>query len=566
MAVPPKEGDDFNDVLVEMGEDAVRQIIGQATASSMPSSAGEPAHNLPLGFIRPAGKLPLMRSDEGDLSVASAQSWELLLRSNQPPWLFRRAAQPTWVVYDDDGMPMTVSMTEQRLRYMLAQLAEWVRMTKDGLVAAHPPAAVVKSLLATPNPNLPVLTRIATTPVFGRTGQLLTVQGYHPDAKLLYHPAPGFAVALVPERPTSEQIASSKSLIADEMLGEFPFTSKAEKAHAVAMLLLGFLRSMIGGPTPLHLIEKPSPGTGATLMVDAIATVLTGVGVSVMTEGSSEEEWRKRLTSQLRRSPFLIAIDNLRQPLNSSALAAALTAPFWEDRILGVSEIVRLPIHTVWVATGNNPVLSNEMARRVVRIRLDAGVDQPWRREGFRHPDLIGWVQHHRAQLVHAGLVLCQAWIAEGRPSGGRRIGSYENWSHAIGGVLGVVGIEGFLANQDEVLAAVDGEAAEWRSFVSAWWARFGQVEVGTKELFDVAQQLEGLTTLGTGNEHSQRTRLGKALGKMRDRVFDIGDVKLRVCVAGLSHQANRWRLSVQGEGSAGQGNVGGSTLPGLSS
>ena len=173
----------------------------------------------------------------------------------------------------------------------------------------------------------------------------------------------------VADRPTPAEIASAKALVEDEMLGDFPFTGPAEKAHAMAMLLLGFFRSMISGPTPLHLIEKPSPGTGATLMMDAISTVLTGVGVSVMTEGSSEEEWRKRLTSQLRRSPLLIVIDNLRRPLNSSALAAALTAPYWEDRILGVSEIVRLPIQSLWVATGNNPVLSNEMARRVVRIR-----------------------------------------------------------------------------------------------------------------------------------------------------------------------------------------------------
>ena len=160
----------------------------------------------------------------------------------------------------------------------------------------------------------------------------------------------------------------------------------------------------------------------------------------------------------------------------------------------------------------------------------------------------IFWVglRLRRADLVHACLVLCQAWIAAGRPLGLKKIGSYENWSHVMGGVLDVIGVDGFLANLDEVLAAVDGEGAEWRGFVSAWWQRFKQLEVGTKELFEIAQQLEGLTALGTGNDHSQRTRLGKALGRIRDRVFDLGDVKLRVCAAGLSHQANRWRLSAQ--------------------
>jgi hypothetical protein len=89
---------------------------------------------------------------------------------------------------------------------------------------------------------------------------------------------------------------------------------------------------MIDGPTPLHLIEKPSPGTGATLMVDVIATIHTGCGASVMTEGRDDEEWRKRITAKLRQIPSLVLIDNLRAELDSAALAAALTAPFWEDR------------------------------------------------------------------------------------------------------------------------------------------------------------------------------------------------------------------------------------------
>lgn len=57
----------------------------------------------------------------------------------------------------------------------------------------------------------------------------------------------------------------------------------------------------------------------------------------------------------------MVLIDNLRHELDASALAAALTAPFWEDRILGVSEMVRLPIRCTWIATGNNPAFSNEM-------------------------------------------------------------------------------------------------------------------------------------------------------------------------------------------------------------
>jgi hypothetical protein len=107
-----------------------------------------------------------------------------------------------------------------------------------------------------------------------------------------------------------------------------------------------------------------------------------------------------KITAKLRQLPVLLLIDNLRQELDSAALAAALTAPAWEDRLLGASDMIRLPVRCAWVATANNPTVSHEIARRLVRIRLDARTDQPWRRDGFRHPDLMVWVRSNRARLV----------------------------------------------------------------------------------------------------------------------------------------------------------------------
>ena len=257
--------------------------------------------------------------------------------------------------------------------------------------------------------------------------------------------APGFALPPISAKPSAAEVAAARGLLCDELFGDFPFVGPAESAHAVALLLLHFVRDLIDGSTPLHLIEKPTPGTGATLMVDAIATLLTGAGASVMTEGRNEDEWRKRITAKLRQMPPMVLIDNLSRRLDSPALAAVLTAPFWEDRILGVSEMARLPIRCIWIATGNNPEFSNEIARRLVRIRLDANVERPSQRSGFRHPRLIAWVRANRARLVAACLTLCQAWIAAGRPKGGRVVGSFESWSEVMGGVLEVAGIEGFL-------------------------------------------------------------------------------------------------------------------------
>ncbi len=550
IALPPRRGDDFNDMLRRDGADVIAALV-DASMRKKPEPPAPPrdqtGRHLPIGFVEPKAPLPVARADEGNLNFATMRAWSLLLAANRPPWLYRLGTLPSWVVPDDDGLPSAVTVREERLRHMLAKIADWRRLTAKGeLAPTHPPVALVKSMVATPDPALPVLAGIVTAPVFGQGGVLLTEPGYHPDARLLYQPPPGFVLEPIPRTPSASEIAAARSLLLDDLLGDFPFVGAAERAHALVLLLLGFIRAMIDGPTPLHMIEKPTPGTGATLMVDAITTVLTGFGAPVMTEGRDEDEWRKRLTAKLRQLPTLLLIDNLRNELDSSALAAALTAPIWEDRVLGGSDMVRLPIRCVWVATGNNPTFSNEMARRLVRIRLDAHVDQPWRRETFRHPNLMGWVRANRGKLVAACLTLCQAWVAAGRPRGSRRLGGFEHWAETLGGVLDVAGITGFLGNIDEMIEASDTEGAAWRGFVQSWWERFGTAEVGVASLFDMAIKAEPPIDVGDGSERSQRTRFGTSLRRMRDRVFQLPYRKVRVEAGRIVHQARQWQLAIE--------------------
>jgi putative DNA primase/helicase len=343
IAHPPGAGDDFNDLLLKQGSGVVRQVV-EAAAEWQPKPEPAPqaqavlaevGTHRPLGLRAPTSPLPQMQADDGDLARLTDRAWSLLFASNVPPWLYR-CGGPSWVERDDDGRPVPRPLTEDRVRHVLAQLVDWrKRAPNSDLVPAYPPSVLLKNLLATPDPALPVLAGIATAPVFGSDGTLITAPGYHPATRLLYEPAQSFTLPPVPEQPTPHQIAAARSLLLDDLLGEFPFVSETERAHALALLLLPFVRPMITGPTPLHMVEKPAPGTGATLMVDAISIIATGTGASVMVEGRDEDEWRKRLTAKLREIPSILLIDNLRRRLDASSVAAALTAPYWEDRVLG---------------------------------------------------------------------------------------------------------------------------------------------------------------------------------------------------------------------------------------
>ncbi len=198
------------------------------------------------------------------------------------------------------------------------------------------------------------------------------------------------------------------------------------------------------------------------------------------------------------------------------------------------------------MATGNNPRLSNELARRTVRIRLDARTDRPWQRDEFTHQDLRGWTRVHRAELIWAALTLGRAWFAAGTPSCTKTLGMFEGWAKCLGGVLQVAGIDGFLGNVDAFYDESDDESDSWRRFIAMWWDRFGAEPVGVSGLWplvDSKDEREFIPLpLGNGSERSQKTRLGRLLSERRDRMFGA----YRIVSAGSSRRAQQWRLDEQ--------------------
>ena len=234
-----------------------------------------------------------------------------------------------------------------------------------------------------------------------------------------------------------------------------------------------------------------------------------------MAEGRDEDEWRKRLTAKLRAGSQAVLIDNLKRPLVSASVAVALTSTVWEDRILGTSDTTRLPVRCAWIATGNNPTLSSEIARRTVRIRLNAKRDRPWLRDRFRHPDLREWVANHRHELVAAALTLVRAWIEAGKPepTSSPTLGMFESWSRVMGGILQVAAVPGFLSNLNDFYGSTDTEGEMVRSFLAAWWEEYQDKELGVADLYRLCSGEDGgILDLGDGSERSQKTRLGKRL------------------------------------------------------
>ena len=415
-------------------------------------------------------------------------------------------------------------------------------------VPARPPIDLPADILARPDKSeLPILRGVVACPLYSPSGVLHLKSGYSPHTERYHLLGDLETMRRVNRRPSVSEVKQARELVKD-LFGDFPFTSDAEYAHAVAAMLQPFLRLMITGPTPLYLIEKPAPGTGGSLLAHVICHPSMGRFPAGVTQPPTEVEWRYLLFALLRSGPSCILIDNLNGPLVSSALASALTDISYRDRILGSSDAVSVAVHCLWLAAGNNPTLSAEIARRVVRIRLDAGIEHPDTRHKFRHKDLRGWVAHSRSELVWACLTLIQTWIAAGRPAADvAPFGSYEGWTKVIGGVLMVAGIDGFLANREEVRSLSVSESPNLMPFLLSWWELHQDRPVGATDLVQIAGDLD----LGGGDDRATGIRLGKWLRTKRNCHF--GDFTIKN--VGQDQHAQRYQLErVGGNGVVRQG------------
>jgi len=467
------------------------------------------------------GGLPAIETNARHLRDKTEDALAALVKNNEPPAIFVRGGQLARVPVDESNRAVITCLTVPMLRGTLARCANFISTSeKRGVLPITPPKDVVEDILALPEwEDVPPLVGITTAPVFAADGQMETKPGYHHSTRLFYHET--CPVPIPDTDPTPANTARAKSLILDDLLGDFPFVDEASRAHAAALLILPFVRPMIGGPTPLHLIDAPSAGTGKGLLAKVCTLPFTPQGAPVKSPPTEEAEWSKVLTSIFCVGASHLQLDNVRH-LNSPSFLAALTSALYEDRLLGTNRTGVFENRLVWLATCNNIAGNDELTRRSIWIRLDAGVERPEARGGFCHPDLATWAQANRGALIGAALTLIRAWVQAGKPDypgPAKPLGSFEAWTRVMGGILTCAGIAGFLGNRDEQQSRVDTETGAWHGFVEAWHGRHGHAPVVTADLFLLA--LEWMPDkIGDGTERSQKSKFGKLLSSHVDKVF----------------------------------------------
>lgn len=340
------------------------------------------------------------------------------------------------------GSPIIHPLTEPRLRELLAQHCQFVRkqrvqkgdVTEEHTEPAHPPRWAVQALLARRLwRRVSRLETVVEAPVLRPDGSVLQEPGYDKRTGILYIPNTRFEA--VPDEPTRQDVDRALGLLR-EVVCDFPFRKPEHQSAWLSSLLTPLARTTFRGPSPVNLIDANVRGAGKSLLADAVAMLLTGRDAARMSYTRNEEELRKAVTSiAMGSNSQIVLIDNIRGHFGDATLDRALTSGIWRDRLLGKNVDVEIPLQVTWYATGNNIILSGDLARRCLHIRLESEEERPENRspDAFRHHPLLPWLEKERGRILPAALTLLRAWWAAGQPrdklSGW---GSFDGWSQIV--------------------------------------------------------------------------------------------------------------------------------------
>jgi hypothetical protein len=273
-----------------------------------------------------------------------------------------------------------------------------------------------------------VLQGIARVPRIDDNGEISFISGYDPKAGL-YHDKPlNFDV---PGSPTRDEARDAMKLLLVP-LSKYKFEDQAKgRAQLLGMILTALERPWL--PTaPLICVRSSMPATGKGKLVRSIVRLAYDTVPVFATWGANGEEFEKRLASLLLSSAAAICIDNVNgRMIQGDLLESIITEGRADIRPLGVSEIVRVRNRSLITLTGNNPIITGDMARRTLAIDIQPRSADPERdRYDFDPTEVIA---KRRIKFLQAAYTIMRAFRQAGMPSHGLpAVGSFSDWSRKV--------------------------------------------------------------------------------------------------------------------------------------
>ena len=560
---------------LEEGEDvadwiAQRQRAGlddQAIRAELQDCIAKAPKATPPPNERAESDRPQIAVIPGQLREMVDQAEDALLASKHVERIYQRGSQVVRVARIDEPTsprhgtslparsPIVVAVGSTYLRSLFESSAQFVRMTEDGTKATACPSDLPSCYLQSAGHwRIPALRSVVCAPTLRGDGSVLQAAGYDSRSMLLYDPC-GIEFRKVPDKPTlADAQAAAHRLLS--IVRYFDFVDEGSRSVWLSSLLTAMVRPIL--PTaPMFFIDASTRGSGKSKLASVVGIVATGRPPATMSLVDDVDETRKRIFALLLQGAPVINIDNVDVPVGGAAICTVLTEQSYSDRILGASEIVRVPTTSTWITTGNNVVISGDMTRRVLVARLDPKCERP---EDRKFPfDPVALAEQNRADLVVDALTILRAHAVAARPQCGiSPFGSFETWSEVIRAAIVWVGLADPILGRQAVVEQ-DGGASAVAGMLRVWHSVHGDRDLTTRQVLNGGHQelLDAIDeVIGTDVAPGNRGRhLGQVLAQWRDRIVGgYQAVRGRDAHGGTG----RWAVhAVDGGGSGGNGGNG---------
>lgn len=301
--------------------------------------------------------------------------------------------------------------------------------------------------------HFPKITQVITAPILRSDGSLLDRPGLDPVTGL-------YLVGMPPDwhgmNPVPTIAGVRKSVAALWQPFQHFEMNAISRGVLLALLLTAVVRPSL--PTaPAGVFEAPTFGSGKTLLASCVAR-LGGHDVHATPPPDNDEAFKKLFFSALLAGTGVFLSDNWTQPLDGKRFAGismALTSPTFKDRKPGVSEVAELPSQVLFLITGNNTSVRNDLVRRCLVCRIEPRHETPERRAFPFDPEAM--VQDNRLTLVSHALTILLGFQTHGKPlvNAPAPLGKFEAWdamvrqcvvwiARDLGVYVGADGLDGF--------------------------------------------------------------------------------------------------------------------------
>lgn len=486
---------------------------------------------------------PIRSSGKGDLSVLIDRNLIDLNEANkEQPFPFLYNMPGVGIVYTNsiNGCLRIQKMSKSDITRVMSQSIDFRKGDNEFSDRDYPPAKQVEILWDLDNAKyLPEIGIVTPLPYFNRKGHLQGEEGYSVDDKTLYFNVENLDIKKVNSNPSKEEMEQAKEILRLPF-SEFPFKDESSSTNFMAYIITPFIRSMIHDALmPMPVFSAAEVGTGKTLSATCGAAVYSKNFI-ITTPSHDNSEWKRSIISQLSTSPDFIIYDNV-NTLDSEAMAATVSSRSITDRQIGTSKTMTIPNNSIFVITGNNPVLSKEIARRSYFINLDAKMENPAHGRNFKIENLRTWIENNRPELIWAILTIVQSWVSMGKPRDNsvKLVGGFEEWTVTLAGILANAGYKDFMLNKSQNHESVNPETMAWKALVLILANKYGESKkFTTSNIYEEAKDIEGLELNGK-NPIDQKKSLGTALSKNCGRVYG----EYQIIKAGTTHKTAVWKL-----------------------